>query len=470
MALALLVVNACAKPRPTGDPGGAAPVGAAAPGGAPGLPGAAGAPATTGDMQRLYRNMGLVAGAATLPFVASVSFLPSPTPDSTLVLLSLSLPSRALGFGREGERYVAGYVARVELRRGPTVVRTIEANETVRVPTFRETARTDESIIWQQFIRVAPGRYSMSVAIRDEGGLRNAAEDVTLDVPPMRIGALASPVAVYEAIPRQSADSLPRLLARPRSTVIFGQDSVLPIYIDAVGANAPARVDVRVVGEGDLVSWTNSIELQPRGNARSTTITIPVTRMSVGLNTVQMAIPGTPDTVRTRVLVTLGDDLPIANFEEMLSYLRYFTTADRLKPLRDAAPLQRAEVWATFLRETPRLNTRGSGITLDGFAPPTRASGMMRKSAGSRIVASPSWRSAIPTTSWTPASSIQMRASASRSGNIVSCACSSSSSTRPASAAGVSARRVAQISTTRFVARWHSASSNRLMLVGDVDG
>lgn len=256
--------------------------------------------------------------------------------------------------------------------------------------------------------------------------------------------------------------------------MIFGQDSVLPIYIDAVGANAPARVDVRVVGEGDLVSWTNSIELQPRGNARSTTITIPVTRMSVGLNTVQMAIPGTPDTVRTRVLVTLGDDLPIANFEEMLSYLRYFTTADRLKPLRDAAPLQRAEVWATFLRETDPVPAtaehEGLRDYFDGFAPPTRASGMMRKSAGSRIVASPSWRSAIPTTSWTPASSIQMRASASRSGNIVSCACSSSSSTRPASAAGVSARRVAQISTTRFVARWHSASSNRLMLVGDVDG
>lgn len=355
MALAtLLVVNACAKPRPTGDPGGGASGNTpGAPGGAPGSPGGPGAAAaTTGDMQRLYRNMGLVAGAATLPFVASVSFLPSPTPDSTLVLLSLSLPSRALGFGREGERYVAGYTARVELRRGPTVLRTIEANETVRVPTFRETSRTDESIIWQQFVRLAPGRYSMTVAIRDEGGLRNAAEDVNLDVPPVRLGSLASPIAVYEAIPRQSADSLPRIIARPRSTVIFGQDSVLPVYIDAVGANAPTRVDVRVVGEGDLVSWTNSIELPQRGNAHSTTITIPVTRMGVGLNTVQMAIPGTTDTVRTRVLVTLGDDLPIATFDEMLAYLRYFTTAERLKPLRDASPAQRADVWTTFLRET----------------------------------------------------------------------------------------------------------------------
>ena len=232
------------------------------------------------------------------------------------------------------------------------MVRTIEANETVRVPTFRETSRTDESIIWQQFLRLAPGRYSMTVAVRDENGLRNAAEDVTLDVPSVRPGSLSSPVAVYEAIPRQSLDSLPRVLARPRSTVIFGQDSVLPLYIDAVGTAAPSKIDVRVLGEGDMLSWSNAFDLPERGGSRSTTITVPVTRMGIGLNTVQVAIPGSTDTVRTRVLVSLGDDLPIATFDEMLSYLRYFTTADRLKPLRDATPAQRAEAWATFLRET----------------------------------------------------------------------------------------------------------------------
>lgn len=340
------LLSACAKPRPTGlDPAGAP---AGAPGGAPG----SGSAATLGDMQRLYRGMGLVAGAPTLPFVASVSFMPAPSADTTLVLLALSMPSRALGFGREGERYIANYTARVELRRGPTVVRTIEANETVRVPTFRETSRTDESIIWQQFLRLAPGRYSMTVAVRDENGLRNAAEDVTLDVPSVRPGSLSSPVAVYEAIPRQSLDSLPRVLARPRSTVIFGQDSVLPLYIDAVGTAAPSKIDVRVLGEGDMLSWSNAFDLPERGGSRSTTITVPVTRMGIGLNTVQVAIPGSTDTVRTRVLVSLGDDLPIATFDEMLSYLRYFTTADRLKPLRDATPAQRAEAWATFLRET----------------------------------------------------------------------------------------------------------------------
>ena len=74
-------------------------------------------------MARLYRSMGLVAGAGAMPFTASVSFLRAPTADSTLTLLALSLPSRALGFAREGERYAAAYVARVQLRQGVTVVR-----------------------------------------------------------------------------------------------------------------------------------------------------------------------------------------------------------------------------------------------------------------------------------------------------------------------------------------------------------
>ena len=183
--------------------------------------------------------MGLVAGTGTISFVSSISFLSAPSRDSTLVLVALSLPSRALGFAREGDRYVANYVARVEVRSGGAIVREVEQKETVRVPTFRETSRSDESIIWQQFLRLAPGRYSLSIAVRDEAGIRTASDEVSIEVPRLPAGALGSPIAVYEAIPRQSNDSLPRILARPRSTVTFGIDSILPVYIEASGDGAP---------------------------------------------------------------------------------------------------------------------------------------------------------------------------------------------------------------------------------------
>jgi GWxTD domain-containing protein len=304
------------------------------------------------EMQRIYRAMGLIAAGPSFPFVSSISFLRATGADSTLTLLALSLPSRLLAFQREGERYAASYAVRVQLRRGGVVVRTIEATEVVRVPTFRETGRTDESVIWEQYLRLEPGRYTMSISVRDEGSARSAGEEVTIEVPRLSATALGSPVPVYEAIPRQGADSLPRILARPRATVVFGLDSVLPVYVDAPGVDAPARVTVRVLADGDVVTYQGTRELPLRGSAHSATITVPVSGMGIGINTLEVSVPGRADTVRTRVLVSLGDDLPIATFDEMVNYLRYFTVVERLNALRGTPPAQRGAVWSQFLKDT----------------------------------------------------------------------------------------------------------------------
>ncbi len=362
VAFVILASAGCAANRAVGS---ARPDRAPAGGSTPGAPGAA----TANDMQRIYRSMGLVAGTGAIPFVASVSFLRSPSPDSTLVMIAMSMPSRALGFAREGDRYAANYVVRLELRQGAGVVRTLDAKEAVRVPTFRETSRTDESIIWQQFLRIAPGRYTLSLGVKDESSIRSASEDVSIDVPRLSSGALGSPVAVYEAIPRSSVDSLPRILARPRSTVTFGADSVLPVYVEAVGVDAPTSVKTRIIGEGDQVLWDVTTELPRRGATRSTTVNIPVARMGIGVSTLVVTSAGRPDTVRTRILVSLGDDLPIASFDEMIMYLKYFTTAERLRTLRDTPAEGRAEAWTQFLKSTdPIPGTPENEALRDYFA------------------------------------------------------------------------------------------------------
>ena len=334
-ALTLLILSAgCARrtgPRPVG---------------------ATGFAGTAPEVQRLYQGMGLIASAGAMPFVGSVSFLRAPNPDSTLVLVALSLPAKSLAFTREGDRYTAIYNARVEVRRNGEVVRTVDAREVVRVPTFRETSRTDESVIWQQFIRLAPGSYLFQIGIRDESGIRNSTEEVTIQVPSVGTRTLSSPIPVYEAIPRGSTDSLPRLLSRPRSSVMFGVDSVLPVYVEATGSEAPQRVDVAVLGENDVVLWRTTADLNTVGSLRNTTLAIPVARMGIGVTTLRVAAPGASDTTRTRILVSLGEDLPIASFEEMVSYLRWFATAERLRDLREAAPENRADAWNNFLKAT----------------------------------------------------------------------------------------------------------------------
>lgn len=302
------------------------------------------------DVQRLYQGMGLVASIGAMPFVGSFSFLRAPSPDSTLVLVALSLPARSLSFTREGDRYSAVYNARIEVRQNGSVVRTIDARETVRVPTFRETSRTDESVIWQHFLRLAPGTYQLQVGVRDETGIRNSTEEVALQVPRLGEGSISSPIAVYEALARTTVDSLPRILTRPRSSAMFGQDSVIPVYVEATGA--ADQLNAVLTGDNNVVLWRTIVTLAGSGDLRNATISVPLSRMGIGITTLRLAAPGSPDTSRARILVSLGEDLPIASFEEMVSYLRWFTTAEKLRTLRDAAPEAKAEAWANLLQTT----------------------------------------------------------------------------------------------------------------------
>ena len=48
-------------------------------------------------------------------------------------------------------------------------------------------------IIWQQFLRLAPGRYSVALSIKDESSIRNASEEVQLEVPRLAPDMLGSP-------------------------------------------------------------------------------------------------------------------------------------------------------------------------------------------------------------------------------------------------------------------------------------
>ena len=60
---------------------------------------------------------------------------------------------------------------------------------------------------------------------------------------------------------------------------------------------------------------------------------------------------------RTPLFVTFGDELPVASFEEMLNYLRYYATPQRLQSLRETPPSQRPAAWGAFLRETDPVIT-----------------------------------------------------------------------------------------------------------------
>ena len=106
---ATLVLGGCAARRRVGDGGttggGASPV-------------RRGDAAAAFDPARIYSAMGLIAAPEPVPFVASVSYLAGATPDTTLAVITLSLPNRVLTFAREGERYRGAYEVRIDVKQG----------------------------------------------------------------------------------------------------------------------------------------------------------------------------------------------------------------------------------------------------------------------------------------------------------------------------------------------------------------
>jgi GWxTD domain-containing protein len=65
-----------------------------------------------------------------------------------------------------------------------------------------------------------------------------------------------------------------------------------------------------------------------------------------------------PDTARTQLLVTLGEDLPVTSFDEMIRYLRFFAAEFKLERLERTTGAERAQAWRDFLKETdPVPNT-----------------------------------------------------------------------------------------------------------------
>ena len=89
------------------------------------------------DVSTLYREIGLLAAPSPVAFVGKISSFASAFPDTTLVLVSISIPNRALTFTREAERYRAPYEVKLSLNRGDVEAATVNAMEIVRVGSFR---------------------------------------------------------------------------------------------------------------------------------------------------------------------------------------------------------------------------------------------------------------------------------------------------------------------------------------------
>ncbi len=333
------------------------------------------------DVSRLYRDAGLIVEATPVPFVGTTAVFATETPDTTLLLVTLSLPNRALTFVHEGDHYRGAYDVIIDARRSGSSVKRTQGRQTVRVAAYRETSRGDESLIFQQYLRLAPETYALNLTVRDAESGRTTTRDFPVTVSRIGAAGASSAVAVYEANPRARRDTLPTLVPNPRAYAVFGQDTAMFVYVERYGGEGPVQAVVRDA-QGAVV-WRDSLMLPTRTGLTSGIFTLPITDIGPGLATFVSWRGAGSDSARARLIVSFTEGLAITSFEDMLSYLRYFALPEQLQPLRAAAPSDRGRAWIAFLRTTdPDPSTPEHEALRDYFVRVEQASQRFREEGG----------------------------------------------------------------------------------------
>ena len=310
----------------------------------------------------------MIAQTGSFPFVGQLRYLAGSSVDSTLALITLSFANRSLTFTGDGGGQRAAYIVTIDVMHGATIVRHFDAHKLIRVASFHETQRDDESVIFQQFLSVPPGEYSISVSVRDEGSGNSNVQQLSVTVPRYGPHTLSTPISVYQVKPRARLDTVPVLIANPRSTIVLGRDTLAGLYIEGYGLPPTAKVGVAVLNDAHVVILRDTVNLVRQGELSSALLDFPVASIGVGPVTVVTSLAGATDSVEAPLFLSFGDEFGITSFDELLSYLRYFVSPQRLQALRDAPPEQRAAMWAAFWKQTdPTPSTPDNEALRDYF-------------------------------------------------------------------------------------------------------
>ncbi|HEU5261087.1 MAG TPA: GWxTD domain-containing protein [Gemmatimonadales bacterium] len=305
------------------------------------------------DAGTVYRRMGFLVAGPPLPFVASVRYLADASPDSTLVVFALSLANNSLSFQRDGNEFLAQYHVEVTFRADTARVRQLASEETVRVRTFQETLRADESVIYQQFVGLLPGVYTLTVTVRDRNSPSSTRQERSDTVPRFTGQALSSLIPIYEGSGRTSPAELPKLLVNTRATLPYGGDS-LRFYIEAYRVPPGTRLAARAFDRSGVQIAGDTVALGGDQRLARAQLAFRPGELPVGEGELEVVAvgAGAPRAVRAPFLVSFSDQWAITNFDEMISLLRYFDRQDWVEKLRKATTDERPNVWRDFFKAT----------------------------------------------------------------------------------------------------------------------
>jgi GWxTD domain-containing protein len=315
------------------------------------------------NVTAFYQRLGRLAANDPLPFVGPVAFVAGPA-DSVITVVGLSLENRALAFQREGNLFAAHYRVSISFQRPGTRAVELSRDEIVRVPTFQETLRADESVLFQQILRLTPGPYDVSVTVRDAGSTAESRAEGKYTAPTFNPGSTSAPVLAYQATGRGNVTDPLSVVLNPRGAVGYGADTLLA-YIEGYDFPAAATVPFEVLDEQQNVIYNDSLHF--RGGRPVESQVIRLAPDSISLGELKLAVGTGPNQRNVSALVSFSQAWVITNFDEMLDILRYFGQDQRVSAMRKAPASERSRLWREFYAETDPNKTTPENEALNQY-------------------------------------------------------------------------------------------------------
>lgn len=318
------------------------------------------------DARSIYRTMGLLSDTAGLRCIGSLRYFAGGTPDSNFAVLSISLANRSLHFIPEGKGFAASYSVELSFRYRGVSTRDVERDETVRVGSARETLRSDESVVFQQWVTVPPGTYAVDAVVRDRNNPVVASLEVIDSVPPFTGPSLAQPVAVYDGTGRRRVDSVPAIVLNPRSTLRLGTDS-LRFYVEGYRLRPGARIVARAIDSDSVELWRDTLVTSGDSSLARAMVVIEPGVLPLGRGQLLVDVVGTSVHAATPFLVTFSDRWAVNGFDQMVTLLRFFPRQDLVAPLHSTTKDQRATAWHKFYQASDPLPATPENEALDQY-------------------------------------------------------------------------------------------------------
>ncbi len=309
-----------------------------------------------------YGRLGHLISTDQVHYVGSVAFVPGHG-DSTRALVGLSLANREFAFQRDGQGFGARYRVDYQFDRPGAPPVTVGHDQAIRVATFAETVRSDESVLLQEQFTLTPGDYTLTVRVRDLTNAQVGTATQKLVVPAFRAGSFTAPILAYEVRARGSrADSL-SIVMNPRGTVAYGGDTLL-IYLEGVGYSKPTSVPLQVRDDQDSLVFSTSIHFTGERQVESQYLRIAPD--SVPLGQLEIILGDTTmGTRRTNALVSFSAAWVVTNFDDLISLLRYFGEDNKLSKIQKAKATDRVELWKQFYHETDPVPSTPNNEAMD---------------------------------------------------------------------------------------------------------